>query len=161
VRQPPAGRGLASREEPTPPHRQPRALLGNHGVADSVDSSGRLRCILALARYTGRRESALCAIRANDLLLTAERIRAALAEAGMNERLADHMPHGAIRWRAETDKQGFLFISPISSPAREALEMYLRQSPRMGDVPLFQAPGATRPGAANPPGDRHEMASIP
>jgi hypothetical protein len=24
-----------------------------------------------------------------------------------------HMPHGAIRWRAEEDKQGFLFVSPI------------------------------------------------
>jgi integrase len=108
---------------------------------DEVDPAGRLRCLLALARFTGRRESALCAIRASDLLLSAERVRVALASAGMDERLTDHMPHGAIRWAAESDKEGFLFISPINRSAREALEAYLRQYPCVGDVPLFPAPG--------------------
>lgn len=59
----------------------------------------------------------------------------------MDERLADHMPHGAIRWRDEVDKQGFLFISPIGKDARAELERYLQRRPRIGDAPLFPAPG--------------------
>jgi hypothetical protein len=44
---------------------------------DAVDPRGRLRCILALARFTARRESAICALHASDLLLSPERVRAA------------------------------------------------------------------------------------
>jgi integrase len=134
-----------------PVEKNPRRPVASHqrydatqAHTDAVDGAGRLRCILALARFTGRRESAICAIRASDLLLSTERILAALAAAGANEGLAQHMPHGAIRWRSEDDKQGLLFISPISRPAREALDAYLRQNPRMGDVPLFPAPGLKR-----------------
>ena len=113
--------------------------------ADAVDGNGRLRCILAFARYTGRRESAIIQLRAADVLLAPERIRSALAAAGMNELLADHMPHGAVRWSAETDKQGILHVTPISADMRAELDRYLVHSPRLGDVPLFPAPGdATR-----------------
>ena len=84
---------------------------------ETVDPQGRLGCILTLARSTGRRESAICAIRASDLLFSEERIGAALAEAGMDERRVQYMPHGAIRWAAESDKQGFLFVSPINEDA--------------------------------------------
>ena len=58
----------------------------------------------------------------------------------MDERLAEHMPHGAILWQDEHDKMGMLFISPLSAPARAALDDYLRQVPRVGNVPLFPAP---------------------
>ena len=58
----------------------------------------------------------------------------------MDERLVQHMPHGAIRWAAESDKQGFLFVSPINAHARAALDTYLRRNPRMGAVPLYAAP---------------------
>ena len=51
-----------------------------------------------------------------------------------------HMPHGAIRWAAESDKQGFLFVSPISRDARAALDAYRRQSPMLGSAWLFPAP---------------------
>lgn len=125
---------------------------------DAVDPAGRLRTILVLARYTGRRESALCALQASDLLLSRPRVAAALAEAGMDERLAEHMPHGAIRWRAASDKMGLLFISPISAPAREALDLYLRQSARVGDVPLFPAPKLRKVEDAD--GVREEEVSI-
>jgi integrase len=37
---------------------------------------------------------------------------------------------------------GLLFVTPLSAPARTALDDYLRQTPRVGDVPLFPAPGA-------------------
>lgn len=51
---------------------------------------------------------------------------------------AKHMPHGAIRWRVESDKQGYEDIAPISRPARGALERYLRTHPRGGDVWMFR-----------------------
>jgi hypothetical protein len=134
-----------------PKEKNPRRPIASHERytattkhVDAVDPKGRLRCILALARYTGRRESAICELRASDLLLSPDRVRRALAAAGMDERQVGHMPHGAIRWRDESDKEGFLFVSPISKPAREALDAYLRHNPRLGDVPLFPAPGPRR-----------------
>jgi hypothetical protein len=108
-----------------------------HAKADEVDPAGRLRCMLSLARYTGRRESAICNLLASDLLLSAERVRAGLAAFELDERACDHMPHGAIRWRAEHDKQGFDSIAPLNAAARQELDLYLRRSPRLGDVPLF------------------------
>ncbi len=110
---------------------------------DTVDAAGRLRCILSLARFTGRRESAICRLNASDLLLSERRILVALAEAGMDESLVQYMPDGAIRWRDEEDKMGLLFVSPISARARSAVESYLQQNPRVGDVPLF--PSSRKP----------------
>ena len=107
---------------------------------DAVDPAGRIRCILALARLTGRRESAICGLRVNDVLRDDAAVVKELAEAGMDERIAGHMPHGAIRWSDEIDKEGFLFISPLSEQARGEVDRYLRKNPRVGDVPLF--PGA-------------------
>ena len=106
---------------------------------DAVDPDGRLRCILALARFTGRRESAICRLRANDVLRDDAAVARELAEAGMDERMAGHMPHGAIRWSDKTDKQGFLFIAPLSASARAEIDRYLGKNPRVGDVPLFPA----------------------
>lgn len=108
--------------------------------ADRVDPVGRLRCILALARFSGRRESAVLSLHASDLLLSPARVRHALAAAGLNEADAQHMPFGAIRWRDEADKVGLLFITPISQAARAELDRYLSKNPRMGEVPLFPAP---------------------
>lgn len=149
-------RGLSWPREKNPrrPVASHQRYLSTLAHVDAVDPVGRLRCILALARFTGRRESALCALRASDLLLTHDQITRALAAAGMDERLAEHMPHGAIRWRAEADKQGFLFISPVNTDARAALDAYLRENPRMGDVPLFPAPGGRWPNDAAPGPER-------
>jgi integrase len=107
---------------------------------DAVDSTGRLRCILALARYTGRRASAICQLRASDVLLSTERVRGTLAAEGMDERRADHMPHGAIRWGQDADKEGLLFVTALSAAARAELDRYQKKDPRVGDVPLFPAP---------------------
>ncbi len=130
-----------------PKERNPRRPVASHHRyvatlehADESDPQGRLRCILALARYSGRREGAICQLRLTDLLLSQDGIRRALAAEGMDERLAEHMPHGAIRWSPETDKQGLLFVTPINRQAREELDRYLSRSPRVGDVPLFTAP---------------------
>lgn len=109
---------------------------------DTVDPTGRLRTLLDLVRYTGRRIEAATELLVSDVLLTRERIEAVLAEKGMDERLADHMPYGAIHWPSETDKKGYRFITPIGSECRAALDAYLLTRAAIGDAPLFPAPKA-------------------
>ena len=130
-----------------PREKNPRRPVASHQRftetlehVDQVDPKGRLRAILSLARYTGRRAEAICSLLVSDLLRDADQVRAALAAEGMDERLADHMPHGAILWQDEHDKMGMLFVSPLSAPARSALDEYLLRTPRLGAVPLFPAP---------------------
>ena len=131
-----------------PREKNPRRPVASHTRfertlehVDAIDSEGRLRCILQLARYTGRRIDAICHLRTSDVLLSTERMRAALAETGRDERLADAWPLGAIRWRSEHDKQGFDELAPLSPSARSALEAYLENLGRVGDAVLFPAPG--------------------
>ena len=97
--------------------------------------------MLALARYTGRRESAICHLRASDILRDSAALRRALADQGMDESQADHWQHGAIRWRATSDKQGFETLAPLSERARQELDRYLVENPRVGDAWLFPSPG--------------------
>jgi integrase len=141
-----------------PVERNPRRPVAAHDRyertqehTDAVDPAGRLRCMLALARYTARRESAICQLWASDLLLSPDRVRAALADAGLNEADAGKMPHGAIRWREEADKMGRLFVSPMGPKVREEVDRYLHRAARVGDVPLFPAPGRPRRKGAPPP----------
>lgn len=115
-------------------------------IADVVDRYGRLACMLAFARFTGRRINAICNLRAADVLLTRDQILRALAARGLDERQADFMPHGAIAWPAETDKQGFEEITAISSAMRAALDRYMRLRPRVGTAWLF--PDLKTPGRA-------------
>lgn len=107
---------------------------------DEVDANGRLRCMLALARYTGRRESAICQLRGSDILRSEQEVGSALAALGMDESRADHMPHGAIRWRSESDKQGFDEIAPLSLRARNMVDEYVIRNPRLGEAWLFPSP---------------------
>jgi integrase len=129
-----------------PQERNPRRPVASEerfqrtlAQCDAVDPSGRLRCMLALARYTGRRENAICHLRASDVLLTRDAVLGALAALGLDERLADHMPHGAIRWRPEADKRGYANVTAIGPAARAALDAYLVAQPRVGDAWLFPA----------------------
>ena len=107
--------------------------------AANVDPRGRFAAMLTIARYTARRVNAICQLRASDVLFSRDRILAALAHSAEGVELADHMPHGAIRWAAESDKMGVLHVAPISLPVRQALDRYLAANPRVGDVPLFPA----------------------
>jgi hypothetical protein len=141
-----------------PVERNPRRPVAAHDRytrtqehADTVDPAGRLRCILGLARYTARRENAICQLWASDLLLSPDRVRAALADAGLNEADAANMPHGAIRWREDSDKAGYMFVTAIGPEARAELDRYLHRAARLGDVPLFPAPGRKRRKGAPPP----------
>ena len=108
--------------------------------ADAVDPGGRLACMLSLARYTGHREGAICQLRVSDFLRTKDDVQGALAALGLDERQAEHFPHGGIRWRAETDKQGNDHVTPLGGDARAALDTYLSRNPRLGEAPLFPAP---------------------
>lgn len=85
-----------------------------------------LPAIFDLAVETGRRLSSILALRHSDLL-------------------TDSGPHGAIRWRAETDKQGRESVVPISGTARRALDRHTARMrrldlPGIGDAPLFPSP---------------------
>ncbi|MHB1863401.1 MAG: tyrosine-type recombinase/integrase [Gemmatimonadaceae bacterium] len=108
-------------------------------VADQVEQRGRFRAVLALARHTGRRISAICQLRASDVLRSRDQVLGALGSAGMDLAFADHWPQGAVRWPSTTDKLGFESITPLSRDARAALDDYLRQNPRVGEAPLFSA----------------------
>jgi hypothetical protein len=110
-------------------------------VADQVDPLGRFACMLALARHTGRRISAIAQLRAADVLRSPEQVERALGAAGMDMRHAAQWPFGALVWPAATDKLGFESVTPIGRDAREALDTYLRAHPRVGDAPLFPSTG--------------------
>ena len=45
-----------------------------------------------------------------------------------------------IRWRAESEKTGYEHYTPITAPAREALELARRSNPGIGDAPVLPAP---------------------
>jgi len=85
---------------------------------------------------------AICSLQVSDILRSRNQLRATLAASGMDERLADYMPHGAIRLSDQVDKMGLLFVTPLSAPARAALDDYLLRDDRIGPVLLFPAPGA-------------------
>ncbi len=114
--------------------------------ASTVDPLGRLACVLALARYTGRRINAIVSLRTTDLLLSQETLERTLVSTGQDPALVRYMPNGAIRWRAELDKQGFEDITALSREARTALDVYLRANPSLGDMPVFPVrAGSERP----------------
>lgn len=89
------------------------------------DGSERQRSYLSelldLAHGTGRRITAICALRYEDLRLEAK-------------------PYGAIRWPAATDKQGRETTAPISPTVRAALDRVLRERPGIGARCLFPSP---------------------
>jgi hypothetical protein len=110
-------------------------------VAAAAEPTGRFRCVLVLARETGRRINAICQVGLRDVLTTPEQMTAALAEVGQPIEWATHWPHGAIVWRSASDKLGYEGLSPLSRAAREALDAYMTRYPRVGAVPLFQGRG--------------------
>jgi integrase len=110
-------------------------------VAMQADQQGRFKSLLVLVRHTGRRINAVCQLRVSDVLRAKEQMLGALGAAGMDLKFADLWPHGAIRWGEESDKLGFETITPMSRAAREEVDQYIREHPRVGDGPLFSATG--------------------
>ncbi len=89
--------------------------------------SHRERCrsylseLLDIVDGTGRRISAVCQLRYEDLRL-------------------DVGPYGAIRWPAHTDKQGKEWEVPISPQVRAAIDRVLAERPGLGGGYLFPSP---------------------
>lgn len=77
--------------------------------------------LLDIANGTGRRISAVCQLRFDDLRL----------ELG---------PHGSIRWPALTDKQRVETTVPVTPTVRAAIDRIRRERPGVGSTPLFPSP---------------------
>jgi hypothetical protein len=133
-----AGVRLLQEKNPRRPVASEDRYARTLAKAAQADGSGRLACMLALARYTGRRVNATCQLRASDVLLTRDQLLRALATMGLDERQADYMPHGAIAWPSATDKLGFEELTAIAPACRMALERYLREHPKLGGAWLFR-----------------------
>ncbi len=87
-----------------------------HDVADQVHPL--LKLALIVAEGTGRRISAWCNLRWDDV----------------------DFQNDTIRWRAETDKTGFEQIVPMTEPVKEALAAVRRAQGAIGNTPVFRAP---------------------
>jgi integrase len=81
--------------------------------------------VLALAAETGRRISAILALRWDDIVW-------------------DARPHGAIRWRADEDKMGEEWTAPLSPKARAVLDRLRRERPGLGNALLFPSPSTLK-----------------
>src|SRR5205823_5093828 len=80
--------------------------------------------LLAIVNGTGRRISAVIALKYEDLQLAKTR----------------PAPHGAIAWPGETDKMGKAWRAPINAAVRAALDALLAERPGLGAAYLFPAP---------------------
>jgi len=85
-------------------------------VADQIHPL--LKLALIVAEGTGRRISAWCNLRWDDV----------------------DFQNDTIRWRAETDKTGFEQVVPMTEPVKEALAATRRAQGAIGNTPVFRAP---------------------
>src|SRR3989454_294992 len=86
------------------------------GVADQIHPL--LKLALIVAEGTGRRISAWCNLRWDDV----------------------DFQNGTIRWRAETDKTGFEQIVPMTDPVKDGILSSRRAQGAIGNTPVFRAP---------------------
>ena len=77
--------------------------------------------LLDIVNGTGRRISAVCQLRYEDLRFS-------------------EGPYGAVCWPADSDKEGRESCIPISPSVRHALDQVLRDRPGIGSAPLFPKP---------------------
>lgn len=124
-----------ARGYPIPRERNPKRPVATQeryeairAVSDRVLIDDEVRSplseVLDLAVATGRRLSAILGLRYSDLLL--ERSKSA--------------PHGAIRWPADTDKEGREQVVPLGPLARRAIDRVMEERPGIGSTPLFPSP---------------------
>jgi integrase len=85
--------------------------------------------LMDLAYHTGRRLSALCALRCSDYLPT-------LTDPATGQRFEG----GAIRWRAESDKQRTERVAPLNREAQAGVRRVLERRPAIGEAWLFPSP---------------------
>lgn len=99
-------------------------FLGPASGVTRVSRPSYLEELLVLAHHTGRRISAILALRYRDIRL-------------------DRRPYPSIRWPADTDKTNREALVPVSSEVRAVLESIVRERPGIGAAPIF--PAATDP----------------
>jgi integrase len=80
--------------------------------------------VLSILNGTGRRVSAVLALRYEDLRLAKTK----------------SAPHGAVAWPGETDKMGKAWSAPMSAAVRATLDALLAERPGIGPAYLFPAP---------------------
>ena len=99
-------------------------------VADPMDPDGKqlfvsershLTEILDLAHHTGRRVSAILALKFSDLRL----------------QCTTEAPHGCIHWAEDADKMDKEWLTPIFAETRAVLKSVLHDRPAIGSHPLF------------------------
>lgn len=126
---PTRGFELPSEDNPTRPVCTEKQYTELLKAADSVkvnggsDQRAPLRELLTIARHTGRRRGAIVALRWRDWL----------------PEPTDTAPYGRLRWRAEEDKIGKLWVTPVKEEVRETLES-LSDSSDAGGTWIFPAP---------------------
>ena len=91
---------------------------GAPAPSEATPSRAAKAALLILAEGTGRRIGAIVALRWSDWL-------------------PDRGTHGAICWRADSDKLGREWITPVAFEVREALEAWRRECPGLGEAPIF------------------------
>ena len=107
-------------------YRKPTMRIERGGKREVVESY--LPEVFEIVVGTGRRISAVCGLRFEDLDLEPS------AEA----------PWGAIVWPSDTDKMKRRWRCPISGRVREAIEAATRKRRAVGPGPLFPSPADTR-----------------
>ena len=93
-------------------------------AADSVHPY--VRSLLIIAGETGRRIGAIVTLRYSDWL-------------------PKDGAHGALRWRADSDKLGQDWVAPVTPRARQEIERLRRLRPGVGEANMFPAPASDGP----------------
>lgn len=103
---------------------------------------GAVVTALVIARYQGRRKNAIRQLQWSDVCLTHDVAAKRLADHGLPPEIASFWPHGAIVWRAETDKLGQWSVVPLHRVAARALCYHRRRCERLGRLGrwLFPSP---------------------
>ena len=103
-----------------------RSIVTRDWMEKVVKAAGPtpLRAMLVIADEHGRRLSAIRQLQGSDIQL------------GRSET----WPHGAIRWRRQSDKLNKDWLVPMSARLRSEIDRHLAQYPVLGDAPLFPAP---------------------
>lgn len=130
------------------PWRHPRTGEELAAPVDRVDPTGLLRMLLHVLFFTGHRLGAVLGLQVGDLLFEEEAVRRHLGRLGGAHRVwwaRLFARHGAIRWRAEKEKDSRGRVIPISPALRRLLETYVETLPSPApDAPLFPSPRDSR-----------------
>lgn len=129
---PTRGQQLPKVKNPSRPVATHDRFLRLLKVADQVEVAMRLgkgskrvrsplRELLVIAEGTGRRIGAIVRLHWSDWL-------------------PNEWAYGALRWRADADKLGREWVTPVSKEVKKAVERWRQQYPGVGEAPVFPSP---------------------